>query len=363
MNKQLKSLWNLATLWNRDWPEVGGTECDVVHRENHVTVKRYRPADPDAGPTYETPLLLVPSLINRHYVLDLLPEKSFAEWFVQQGHDVYILDWGRPGDEARYLTFDELISTYIDHAVKRVARRSPRGNVHALGYCLGGTLTSIYNAHDDSRLAGHIAMAAPVEFDDDGLLVRWTNTETFDVDALVEATGLVPWPLMQAAFHLLDPTLNLKKGVRLVDRAWEDEFLNSFLAIETWGNDNVSFPGEAYKKYIQSLYRDDELIRGELRIDGRRIDLGEIETPTLAITFEHDHIVPAESASPLVDAIGSADAEHLHLPGGHVGAVVSRKSKEHLWPQIQEWLAGHDTDDQPDDQTAMDADVEAVEAA
>jgi polyhydroxyalkanoate synthase len=344
MNEQLQSLWNLATLWNRDWPEVGATECDVIHREHHVTLKRYRPMQSDDGPesTYKTPLLLVPSLINRHYVLDLLPEKSFAEWFVRQGHDVYILDWGRPEDEARYITFDDLISTYIDRAVTRVARRSPRNEVHALGYCLGGTLTSIYNAYDDSKLAGHIAMAAPVQFDDDGLLVRWTNTDTFDVDALVEATGLVPWPLMQAAFHMLDPTLNLKKAVRLIDRGWEDEFLDSFLAIETWGNDNVSFPGEAFRKYINALYCHDELIRGELRIDGTRIDLSTIETPTLAVTFEHDHIVPAESARPLVDAIHADDAEHMHLPGGHVGAVVSRKSKQHLWPRLQTWLAERD---------------------
>ncbi|QDG50271.1 alpha/beta fold hydrolase [Persicimonas caeni] len=339
----LKRLTNLLTLKRRSrekQPEIGSTPADVVHRENKWRLLHYRPRT--EGPAYKTPILLVPSLINRHYVLDLMPGRSFAEWLVGQGHDVYCIDWGTPTGEDRYLTFDDVCETYLGRAVRKVARSSETGKTHLLGYCLGGTLTTIYAAKHQEYLAGHIALAAPINFHDDGLLSRWTRTETFDVDKLVEANGNVPWQLMQGAFHLLRPTMNLSKAVYLVDRAWDDQFLDGFVAKETWANDNVSFPGEAYRRYIDELYIGNKLIAGEFALGGTPVRLEDIENPTLVLAFEHDHIVPADSAAVLVDEISSDDKEVMRLPGGHVGAVVSRKAAEHLWPIIGQWLADRD---------------------
>ena len=166
--------------------------------------------------------------------------------------------------------------------------------------------------------------------------------ESFDVNALVEGTGNGPWPLMQLAFHLIRPTLGLSKAVHLVDRAWDDEFLDGFLALESWGNDNVSFPGEAYRRYIEDLYRDDKLIKDELTLGGRPAKLSNIDCPAMVITFEHDNIVPGPSASPLVERIASEDKQHIHLPGGHVGAVVSRKASTGLWPGMSKWWSERD---------------------
>ena len=90
--------------------------------------------------------MLVPSLINRHYVLDLMPGKSLAEYLVGAGHDVYVIDWGSPSDEDRFLSFDDICDRYLGRAVRHVARTSERKATHLLGYCLGGTLTSIYAA-------------------------------------------------------------------------------------------------------------------------------------------------------------------------------------------------------------------------
>jgi polyhydroxyalkanoate synthase len=339
--KAIKRLINLATLPGRDKPRVGSTTADVVHRENKWRLLHYRPRNPE-GPLFKTPVLLVPSLINRHYVLDLMPGKSFTEWMLDRGHDVYCIDWGTPGDEDRYLEFDTIVDTYLGRAVRKVARASETGKTHLLGYCLGGTLTSIYNAAHPEHIASHVALAAPVSFTDDGLLMQWTNTETFDLDALVEGAGNVPWQVMQSAFHLLRPTLNLNKAVYAIDRAWDDQFLDGFLAIETWSNDNISFPGAAYKTYIDELYRKNALIKGNFYLSGKRVDLGDIDTPTLAIAFEHDYIVPLPSAKPLIDQISADDKRLDVLPGGHVGAVVSRKASRHLWPLISNWYARRD---------------------
>ncbi len=321
-------------------PKVGQTPADVVHRENKWRLLRYRPSA--EGVRHKTPILLVPSLINRHYVLDLMKGKSFAEWLVQQGFDTYIIDWGTPSDEDRYLSFDEICDRYLGRALRATTRKAQSEQAHVLGYCMGGTLAAIHAAARPERIASLCALAAPIRFEDDGLLSAWTRAQGFDVDALVGGFGNVPWQLMQGAFQLLRPTMNLSKAVHVIDRAWDDQFLDGFLALETWGNDNVSFPGECYRKYIVELWQQDALVNGRLALSGRPVRLENITCPVLCITFEHDNIVPHASASVLLDQVSSADKVHLHLPGGHVGAVVSKKAKNTLWPQLAAFWAERD---------------------
>ena len=336
----MKRWLNLASLGSRPKPPVGTTPADVVHAENKWTLRRLRPRA--AGLAFRTPVLLVPSLINRWYVLDLLPGKSFAEFLSAQGHDVFVIDWGTPSDEDRFLSFDAIVDGYLGRALRVAARLGGAEQAHVLGYCLGGTLAAIHAAAHQERVASLVAVAAPIRFHDDGLLSAWSRTSTLDLGALVQACGNVPWQLMQSAFHLLRPTLSLSKAVRLLDRAWDDEFLDGFLALETWGSDAVSFPGAAYRRYIEDLYRGDQLVRGTFAVSGAPVRLSAIEAPTLAITFEHDNIVPWAGAKELVDRVGTNDKEWLHLPGGHVGAMVSRAAARSLWPRISAWWAARD---------------------
>ena len=335
----MKRFTNLLTLWARR-PAVGQTPADVAWEENKWRLLHYRPRP--QGLAFQTPVLLVPSLINRHYVLDLMPQKSFTEFLVAQGFDVFCIDWGTPTDEDRYVTFEDVVEVALGRALRVATRSAPGRKAHVLGYCMGGTLAAIHGAVHPERFASFAALAAPVRFHDDSLLSRWTASKTFDVNALVDGVGTVPWQLMQSAFQLLRPTLGLSKAVMLLDRAWNDEFLDGFLALETWGNDNVSLPGEFYRRYIQGLYRDDGLLAGRFSLAGRPVQLSRIDFPVLAVTFEHDNIVPAAGAAALLEAVSSAQKHHLHLPGGHVGAVVSKHAAKTLWPQLAAFFAAHD---------------------
>ncbi len=327
----MKGLPHVLTLFARKPPPVGTTPADVVHTENKLRLLRYRRSTPA---TFATPVILVPSLINRHYVLDLLPTKSFAAWLVARGFDVYCIDWGTPGDEDRFLTFDEICDGYLGRALRMTARVAGSEKVHVLGYCMGGILATIHTAARPEHIASLVTLAAPVRFDGEGLLGSWTRSPTFDVGAMVAAYGNVPWTLLQGAFHMLRPTLTLQKMVHLLDRAWDDESLDGFLAIEKWGSDNVSIPGAFHQRYIEDLYQRDLLAKGEFVLSGRPARLDAIRCPTLAVTFEHDNIVPWKSAKELVDRVSSKDKEWLHLPGGHVGAVVSKSASQRLWPKI-----------------------------
>jgi polyhydroxyalkanoate synthase len=340
----MSRLRNLATLLTRQKPQVGTTPADIVHRENKWKLLRYRGANP---PKHLTPVLLVPSLINRHYVLDLLPGKSMAEDLVRAGHDVFCIDWGTPGDEDRFVTFDDVCDKYIGRALRYVAKSSPRAKAHVLGYCLGGTLATIHAAARPEHVASLTLLAAPVQFTNDGPLAVWTRSPNFSVGSIVQGFGNVPWQLMQGAFHLLRPTLTLTKLVGVIDKAESDEFLDGFFAIETWGNDNVSFPGECYKKYIEELYRNDALIRGTFRLSGIPVHLERIACPVNCVVFTHDNIVPWESAAILMDRIASTDKHLAKLAGGHVGAVVSRSAQKNLWPKLSAFWAERDADPLP----------------
>lgn len=316
--------------------DLGATPHTVVWTENKWRLLRFSPAQR----RYATPVLLVPSLINRWYVLDLGPERSFIEWLVAQGHEVFCIDWGTPGAEDRYLTWDDIGGRYLGRAVRIAARAS--GDVHVLGYCLGGTLATAYVAAFPEHVASLTALAAPVDFAHAGIMATWTRTPTFDVRAILDAFGNIPHPLMQATFRMLRPTLHAAKLVALLDRAWDDEFLDGFLATERWGNDNVSFPGECYARYIEELYRGNRLVAGTFTVCGRPARIDAIACPVLAVAFADDHIVPLPSAQPLIDLAGTAD-KHLHVDrGGHVGAVVSKKAATRLWPAMQTFWAQRD---------------------
>lgn len=230
----------LAALFGRPTPLVGQTPADVVHEENKWRLLRYVPRA--QGLAFQTPVLLVPSLINRHYVLDLMPGKSFAESLVANGHDVFIIDWGTPEAEDRFVSFEDVVVSAIGRALRVATRTSGSDAAHVLGYCLGGTLALLHTALRPERVRSLTLVAAPVDFHDEGLLSRWTRTRSLDTSAVLEGAGNVPWQLMQGAFQLLRPTLPLVKAVSLAQKAWDEPFLDGFFAIETWGNDNVSFP-------------------------------------------------------------------------------------------------------------------------
>jgi len=335
----MSRLRNLLSLTTRK-AKVAPTPSEVVHTENKWSLLRYH-ARPE-GIAHKRPIVMVPSLINRHYVLDLAPEKSMVAYLVSRGHDVFIIDWGKPGREDRYLTLDDIADRYIGRAVRTAARLAGDSQVHLLGYCMGGILTTMYLSRRPEHVASHVAIAAPLSFTDGGILSTWTRSDDFDVHALVDAMGNVPARLLQASFHMLKPTLGVWKAANVVDRAASEEFLDGFLATEHWGKDNVDFPGEVFRSLIQDLYRDDGIMRETIHLAGEPVRLSNINTPTLIVTFEHDYIVPKESATVMLEHISSTDVAHIHLNGGHVGAVVSRKAATGLWPELSQWWCDHE---------------------
>ncbi|MBI5480532.1 MAG: alpha/beta fold hydrolase [Deltaproteobacteria bacterium] len=315
-------------------PRLAPTPGDVVYREGGVQVYRFR--RPAAALDTGLPLLLVPSMINRWYVLDLRPGASVVEALTRAGIDTFCLDWGVPHDEDRYLTWDDVLAR-LRRVARRVARLAGAPRLGVLGYCMGGTLAGIHAALHPEETAALVNLAGPFDFGAAGFMARVSEERFFDA-AAVGAAGNVSAHQLQAGFTLLRPTLSLAKLVGLVDTAGKPEARAASAALETWANDGVPFPAAAYVTYIRDLYQQNRLVAGTHRVAGQAVDLRAIRCPVLTIVAERDVICPPAAATALNRCCGSRDTTVLAVPGGHVGAVVGRRAVRELYPALGAWL-------------------------
>ncbi len=332
-------------------PTLAATARTTVMRDGTTSLYRFgRPpeaadgptgaADDPTGPALRPPVLIVPSMINRWYVVDMRPGFSLVEALVDAGHDVWCLDWGVPNDEDRYLRWDDVVAR-LDRAVRWVRRRTRHERLVLIGYCMGGTLTAIEAALRPEWMAGLINLLGPVNFAEGGPLAMAVDARWFDPVAMT-ASGNLPAAQMQSGFSALRPTLDLAKYVRLADTWTRPGTIDAFVALDTWASDNVPFPGQAYVTWIRDLYQNNDLYEGRHRVAlggvGTTVDLGRIDCPLLTVTATRDTICPPKAALGLEERAGSQRRDRLQIEGGHVGAVVGSRGPKVLYPGLNAWL-------------------------
>lgn len=316
---------------------TGTTPRDVVWTRNKTTLYRYRATAPRA---HTTPVLLVYALINRPYILDLRPGNSFVRHLLDQGHDVYLIDWGHYGWEDRATTLDELIDAHLPRAVARMLRSSGADHYTLFGYCMGGTMAAIHAALRPDGVRNLIALTTPIDFHQAGIHRVWTDPALLDAEVVGEAFGLVPGTLIGIGNKMLRPTANfVQVYATMAEMVLAGQDLTSWRAMNQWVNDGVPFPGAAFAQWVRDMYQRNLLWEGGLQIAAAVVDLGRIDAALLAITGTRDHIVPPPMATPLMGRVASADRTHLELPAGHVGLLVGRGARNGLWPQVSDWLA------------------------
>jgi poly[(R)-3-hydroxyalkanoate] polymerase subunit PhaC len=173
-----------------------------------------------------------------------------------------------------------------------------------------------------------------------GLIGLWARSMSHaDVDRLIEANGNLPGELMSFVFSMMAPVNALTKyNLGLFDVMDDEKKLLNFLRMEKWLSDRPDHPGEAAKQWLKDLYQDNQLVKGEFRLGGRKVDLKKIDMPVLNVFAEEDHIIPPKSTQALKGLIGTRDYTELPLPGGHVGVFVSGKSQGILGKSIYAWL-------------------------
>jgi polyhydroxyalkanoate synthase subunit PhaC len=325
---------------------VGETPSEVVYTEDKLRVLHYVPRVKNPHPV---PILIVYALVNRYYILDLQPDRSVVRRLLDEGFDVYIIDWGYPSGPDRYLTLDDYVNGYLDTVVGKILGWSGLDQLTLLGVCQGGTFSVIYSALHPERVKNLITLVAPVNFHtDEGLLHRWSKG--LDIDKVVDLYGVVPGDFLNSGFLLTDPfRLMIDKYLGIFERIECDpgdaacelrneETVKNFLRMEKWIFDSPAQAGETLRQFFKDCYRDNLLIQNKMTIDGHRIDLKQITMPLLNVMGKFDHIVPNSAGVPLNDAVGATDRETMVFPTGHIGMFVGSRSQREVCPGIAGWL-------------------------
>jgi len=324
-----------------DREPVGHMPKDALYRDGTAVLYRYRPL---LDEIYRVPLLVVSPPTNRGYIFDLAKGQSFFEYLLQQGYDVYNLDWNPPRRDERNLDFDDYVGRFIPTALDLIAEQTGESDITLAGYCAGGTLATIYAAMEGAgRIRNLITLATPVDFTHMHLFQTWADKRYFDVDLLVRELELIPPEIMLGAFDLARPANRTAGRVNLWTNMWNDEFVKSYRMFDRWAAETLPIPGAYFGTLIKDLMWRNALVEGTLEICGQKIDLSRIEASILNIVAKHDHVVAHESTAPLMTQTSSQDREEIVSKGGHVSLVAGPSALRRLWPRVDEWLGRRST--------------------
>jgi polyhydroxyalkanoate synthase subunit PhaC len=283
-------------------------------------------------------VLIVPSLINRYTILDLVRERSFVRYLARQGLRPLVLDWGEPGAAERDFTLGDYITGPLGEAAAAAVQLAG-GPIGLCGYCMGGLLALALAVRRPAEVACLALLATPWDF----------HAERADqatlLGSLVECLPLfiggsdpVPVSVIQSLFMALDPFLAERKFIRFAGLDMAGDAARSFVALEDWINDGVPLAHRVALECARSWYRDNAPAQGAWRVAGRPVRPEEVSAPSLVVLPSRDRIVPPRSAEPLAAAIPGASV--LRPPFGHIGMMASLEAPEAVWRPIAEWLRG-----------------------
>ena len=286
-----------------------------------------------------SPVLVVPSLINRYYILDLLPEHSFLRHLAACGLRPFIIDWGEPGPAESDFTLTDYVAGPLDRAMAQV-RDLAGAPVAVVGYCMGGLLALALAVRRPADTAALALLATPWNFHAAQLAQAQLLGELgIWLPRFLGAGAALPLSVIQLLFLMLDPFLAERKFIRFGALDQESVAARAFVALEDWINDGVPLAHNVAIECLRSWYGDNTPARGLWEVAREPVRPQKLVAPTLVVLPRRDRIVPPGSAAPLADAI--PQAEVLRPGFGHIGMMASADAPATVWQPIAQWLRAH----------------------
>jgi polyhydroxyalkanoate synthase len=321
-------------------PREGATPKDVVWKRDRAELWRYRS---DTPIRYDPPVLIVHSLVSRSYILDLRPGSSHVEYLLDQGFDVYMLDWGIPDERDADNSFETYVDEYMPLAVDAALAASGAGELTMSGYCLGGVFAILYAAtYQEPPVRNLVLLATPIDFSQMGPMVAAVESGRLGTDDLLDETGNVPPDALYTGFYMQAPTKEIAQYATLLENLWNDEFVDAYQAMAQWSRDHVPMPGAATRQIVDDLIRRNVLMSGRWELGGRQIDFGDVRANVLNAVAEKDNVVPLAVTQPAMQLVGEpSKREELRLTGGHVTFGAGSHAFKRTLPALSRWLADH----------------------
>jgi polyhydroxyalkanoate synthase len=314
---------------------VGTTASEILNEKRLFKLLHYKPV---VGKTVRTPLLVVYALINKSYILDLQPNKSWIRNLLSQGFDIYLIDWKSPTNSDKYVSFDDYVNYYMDEIVDIVRNRNSVEEITLHGYCMGSSMSVMYTALHQEKVRNLVTIAPVLDTRKDSTVIA-NIARYMDIDKLVDSIGNLPPEKLYECYSALKP---FKQGVNkyfnLIENIDNDSFVQNFMRIEKWLYDTPPIAGETIRQWIKDIYQRNMLFNNEMRLGGSVVNLSKINVPLLNIVAEEDHLVSPECSVPLNEVVSSDDKRLMRFHTGHVGLIASSYSQNNVLPKVGQWL-------------------------
>ncbi len=319
---------------------VATSRRSIVGFRGKARLYYYAPRD---GARFATPLVLFPYLgISRPYIFDLRPGESFAEFLSDAGVPFYLCDWGVFGVEDRDMGMDDVIGDMIPALLRQALDHARAESATLFGYCMGVPMSASALAADPALpVKNLLTMVGPIDFAE-GDFPLMTGEDRFDVDAIVETFDLMPAEYIRSGFKMMNPLGDAALAANVAANAHDARWLAGHKAMNRWASEWAPLPKQFFRQWVRHFYQQNELVHGDFRVLGEKVDLGRINVPLLCIGASKDEIVPPASARALVDAVSSEDKTFKELAGGHISVIAGRRAKAEAWPAVLDWLRSHD---------------------